>query len=203
MRTMLRPKVLLFFAISIMSFYITSETSYALDADHDRSTSSSSTNYVEMGKDALLWMAQYSYHVLVRSYNFISLLCVSKSKDDVKIQIKGPAKEEQDRDDGTLCTQDDRNDEQGDHCKPGDNVCQNNMDYFNNAFILAKLGNDGAGSQEVDMFDIKYCGYAQAEQKLLYEDTDAINNNDAVDENRNDFDAIKKHYEAIDYEDLV
>lgn len=197
MREILRPKLLLFFAISIMSFYITSETTYATNA----SDSYSLNSYVEMGKKSLMLIGLYCQQIYNSGYKYVHSFFASKN--DVKIQIMGKKVIVQDADNGSLCTDADLSDEQGDHCQPGDLVCQNNMDYFNTAYFTGDLIQDGEGSEKIDQFDDKYCGYTAAERELLYEHTDAINDGvDVSNEDGNAFDNIKHHYEAIDYKEL-
>jgi len=198
MREILRPKLLLFFAISIMSFYITSETTYAADA----SDTCSLKSYVEMGSQSLISIGSYCQQVCYSGYNYLYSLFVDK--DDVKIQIRGSKKEVENVDDGSLCTDADFSDQDGDECKPGDMVCQYNNDYYENAFFLGKLVEDGAGSEKVDEFDTEFCGYTVAEEEILYEHTDGLNDIvDVSNEDDNAFDNLKQHYEAIGYEELV
>lgn len=200
MRKLLQPKLLLFFALSIMSFYVTSEQSYA--AQTSVSQDQYEQSYLELGKKKLLSLVSYCHDWCKAIYNYVCSM-LSKQDDNVKIQIAGRKKAKKVID-TRLCTAYDLGDEQGDHCKPGDLVCQSNMNYFNTAYLAGKLIFDGQGSSKIDQFDDKYCGYITEEQEILYEHTDAIN--DAVgvsNENDDAFDTIKKHYEAINYEELV
>lgn len=200
MRKLLQPKLLLFFALSIMSFYVTSQNAHAAQASV--ADEQSEQSYCELGKKKLLSLGSYCYDWCKASYNYVCSM-FSKHNDNVKIQIAGRKKVEE-VNDTRLCTAYDLGDEQDDHCEPGDVVCQSNMDYFNTAYLAGQLIFDGQGSSKIDQFDDKYCGYTTQEQELLYEHTDAINDIvDVSNEDGNAFDTIKKHYESIDYQELV
>ena len=201
MHKLLRPKLLLFFAILIMSCYQISDKAYAADdQSHHQSTS-----YVEMGQKALNSVILYCQHAWNNCMHYFYTLYQSYfgSSQNVKIQIAGKPKGPEVDENNGICSVEEMNDEQGDHCRPGDVVCKNNMDYFNTAYLAGDLIEDGAGSGKIDKFDDKFCGYAAAEKELLYNHTDALNDHIGVSNEDGDvFDNIKQHYDAIDYKEL-
>lgn len=197
MREILRPKLLLFFAISIMSFYITSEKSYATD----QVTSASSYSYLQSFDQACAAIRLYSQYAYHQVKDFICSF--SLKSHSVKIQIMGnknriPVDDEYIRG----CRPEDDN-EANSKCPEGDMECENNKDYFNNAFYDGMLVSDNHGSEKIDEYDTKYCGYNDLEHEIRHQDT-AETNSFAVDlgvsnDDGQSFDKIKDYYDERRY----
>ena len=182
---MLRPKVLLFFAVSMMSFYITSEKSYAADTPMHSSTQS----YVDGAKKTVVSAGFYCQHLFNQMVDYLHDLFQPRAtihgaathgaathgatapavtSDDVKIQIMGhhaPIVDDADEDE-TGGDEDDN--KQDDACMPGDVMCEKNLNFFNKTYFEGMLALNDQNPSDIDARDKEYKRMTEQQLKLLY-----------------------------------